>query len=141
MNVELSFHGAAGTVTGACFLLQHRRGRLLVDCGQFQGPKLLRDLNYRPLPFDPAAIGTLLLTHAHIDHSGLIPKLVRAGYRGPVLATRGTADLLEWLLPDAGAIQEAEVARLNRRNAQRGRPDVTPIYTRADAEACLARVQ
>lgn len=141
MNVDLTFHGAAGTVTGACFLLEHPNGRLLVDCGLFQGPKLLRELNYRPPPFAAEGIDALLLTHAHIDHSGLVPKLCRNGFRGPILATRGTADLLEWLLPDAGAIQESEVERLNRRNAPRGRPAVQPIYTREDAEACLTRIR
>lgn len=141
MTVSIKFCGAAGTVTGSCYLLTHPRGRVLVDCGLFQGPKTLRELNYGKLPFDPATIDAVLVTHAHIDHSGLLPKLCSAGYAGRIVATAETNALLEWLLPDSGAIQEGEVQRLNRRNARRGRPEVEPIYTRADAEAMLPRLQ
>ena len=138
MSVTVQFCGAARTVTGSCYLFQTRSGRLLVDCGLFQGPKTLKALNYSAFPFRPADIRAVLLTHAHIDHSGLLPKLVRAGFRGPILATRGTIDLCSYLLPDAGSIQESEVAMLNRRNTARGRAEVTPIYTQADALASLA---
>jgi metallo-beta-lactamase family protein len=117
------------------------RGELLVDCGMFQGPKSLRALNYRPFPFDPSRIAALLLTHAHIDHTGLFPKLALAGFRGRASATAATLDLLRWLLPDAGEIQENDVDRLNRRNAKRAEPPVTAIYTKADAEASLALIQ
>jgi metallo-beta-lactamase family protein len=137
MSVTIRFCGAARTVTGACFLFQSQSGRLLVDCGLFQGPKTLKALNYGAFPFRPTEIDTVLLTHAHIDHSGLLPKLVREGFRGKILATRGTLDLCSYLLPDAGSIQESEVATLNRRNAARGRSGVSPIYTQADAIACL----
>lgn len=140
MSITLAFHGAAGTVTGACFLIEHAKGRVLVDCGMFQGSKTLRELNYRAFPFDPAGIDAVLLTHAHIDHSGLIPKLTRLGYGGRVLATHGTRDLLAYMLPDSGALQESDVERLNRRNAQRGRDPVEPIYTRADAEQSLKQI-
>ncbi len=140
MTVTLSFFGAAGTVTGSCYLVEHDGGRLLVDCGMFQGSKTLRELNYGPFPFDPASIDQVLLTHAHIDHSGLVPKLVRLGYGGRVLCTEGTRDLLAYMLPDSGAIQEIDVERLNRRNAQRGRQPVEPIYTRAQAEAALKQI-
>lgn len=140
MTVSLNFCGAAGTVTGSCYLVHHPAGRFLVDCGLFQGSKTLRELNYGSFPFDPAKIDFVLLTHAHIDHSGLLPKLVKAGFAGRVVATAGTRDLLTFMLPDAGHIQESDVERLNRRNQQRGRPEVEPIYTQADAEACLARV-
>ena len=141
MTISLKFCGAAGTVTGSCYLLTHPRGRILIDCGLFQGPKTIRELNYGPLPFDPAKIDAVLVTHAHIDHSGLLPKLCAAGYAGRIVATAETNALLEWLLPDSGAIQEGEVQRLNQRNARRGRPEVEPIYTRADAEAMLPRLQ
>lgn len=137
MSVTIKFCGAARTVTGSCYLFQTQSGRLLVDCGMFQGPKTLKALNYSAFPFRPSEIYAVLLTHAHIDHSGLIPKLVREGFQGRILATRGTIDLCSYLLPDAGSIQESEVATLNRRNAARGRPEVTPIYTQADAIASL----
>ncbi len=137
MNVTVRFCGAARTVTGSCHLFQTGAGRLLVDCGLFQGPKTLKAINYSEFPFHPADIDTVLLTHAHIDHSGLLPKLVREGFRGRIWATRGTIDLCSYMLPDAGSIQESEVAMLNRRNAARGRAEVTPIYTQADAVASL----
>lgn len=141
MTLEVTMCGAAGMVTGSCYRVRHQHGVFLVDCGLFQGAKTVRELNYRPLPFlahEPAA---LLLTHAHIDHSGLIPKLVREGFRGPIFTTQGTADLLEPMLPDSAYIQESEVSRLNRRNHRRGLPPVTPIYTRADVDDALRLVQ
>ncbi len=141
MSVTIRFCGATHTVTGASYLLQTPFGRLLVDCGLFQGQKTLKELNYGAFPFRPADIDAVLLTHAHIDHSGLLPKLVREGFGGKLLATRGTIDLCSWMLPDAGSIQEAEVAALNRRNAARGRSEVTPIYTQADAVASMQSFQ
>jgi metallo-beta-lactamase family protein len=137
MSVIVRFCGATRTVTGSCYLFQARSGRFLVDCGLFQGSKTLKALNYGAFPFRPADIDTVLLTHAHIDHSGLLPKLVREGFRGRILATRGTIDLCSYLLPDAGSIQETEVATLNRRNVARGGSEVIPIYTQADAIASL----
>jgi metallo-beta-lactamase family protein len=141
MSVTLRFCGAARTVTGSCHLFETPVGRLLVDCGLFQGPKTLKELNYGAFPFAPADIDTVLLTHAHIDHSGLIPKLVRGGFSGRIWATRGTIDLCSYMLPDSGSIQESEVAALNRRNAARGRAAVAPIYTQADAVASLDAFQ
>jgi metallo-beta-lactamase family protein len=137
MSVTVQFCGAAHTVTGSCHLFRTKSGCLLVDCGLFQGQKTLKELNYGSFPFHPAEVDAVLLTHAHIDHSGLLPKLVREGFRGRILATRGTIDLCSYMLPDAGNIQESEVAALNRRNKARGRPEVTPIYTQADAIASL----
>jgi metallo-beta-lactamase family protein len=137
MTVRLSFHGAASTVTGSCFLVEHPNGRFLVDCGLFQGTKTIRELNYGTFPFNPAAVDFVLLTHAHIDHSGLLPKLARKGFKGPIFATEATIDLLRFMLPDSGHIQESEVDRLNARNRQRGRPLVEAIYTQRDAERCL----
>ncbi len=153
---ELFFHGAAETVTGSCYrvvLGRQRDGKaekkarggdgeaaafsFLVDCGLFQGTKTLAQLNYGPFPFDAKAVRFLLLTHAHIDHSGLIPKLARHGFKGPVYATAASRDLLGYMLPDSGHIQEMEVQLLNKRNRRRGRAAVQPIYTHADAEAAL----
>ncbi|MDE2603587.1 MAG: MBL fold metallo-hydrolase [Bradyrhizobium sp.] len=137
MSITVQFCGAARTVTGSCYLFSTPTGRLLVDCGLFQGPKILKALNYAPFPFHPKEIDAVLLTHAHIDHSGLLPKLKREGFSGPIMATRGTIDLCSYMLPDAGNIQEAEVAALNRRNTARGRDEVRPIYTQAHAVATL----
>jgi metallo-beta-lactamase family protein len=137
VSIAIQFCGAARTVTGSCYFFNTPTGRFLVDCGLFQGPKTLKALNYGAFPFRPADIDTVLLTHAHIDHSGLLPKLKREGFSGPILATRGTIDLCSYMLPDAGNIQETEVAALNRRSAARGHPGVTPIYTQADAITTL----
>jgi metallo-beta-lactamase family protein len=138
--ISLHIHGAAGTVTGSSYRLVTEQGELLVDCGMFQGPKSLRSLNYRRFPFDASAIAATLLTHAHIDHTGLFPKLALAGFRGRAWTSEATRDLLRWLLPDAGAIQEHDVERLNRRNSRRAEAPVTPIYTRADAESSLVQL-
>lgn len=137
MAVELTFHGAAGCVTGFCARLRTERASVLVDCGMFQGSKTLKALNYEPFPFDARDIDAVLLTHAHIDHSGLLPKLMRAGFKGPILATSGARELCEVMLPDAGDIQESEVRQLNRRNQRRGRDPVEPIYTVRDAHRTL----
>ncbi|MHB2169037.1 MBL fold metallo-hydrolase [Alsobacter sp. R-9] len=135
---RLSFHGAALGVTGSCFELETGDARILVDCGLFQGSKTEKELNYRALPFPPRSIQAVLLTHAHIDHSGLLPRLAREGFAGTILATPATKDLCSVMLPDSGHIQEIEVEQLNRRSARRGGAKaVEPIYTAEDAEACM----
>ena len=141
MALNLTFHGAAECVTGFSALLRGDGFSLLVDCGMFQGTKTLKALNYEPFPFDVAAIDAVLLTHAHIDHSGMLPKLMKAGYRGPIYATAPTRDLCEVMLADSGEIQEGEVAALNRRNEQRGRPRVAPVYTARDAKRTMAQFE
>ncbi|GAB4169030.1 MAG: MBL fold metallo-hydrolase [Wenzhouxiangellaceae bacterium] len=134
---RLQFLGAAGTVTGSRFLLEFRGRRVLVDCGLFQGYKQLRLRNWRPLPFDPGRLDAVLLTHAHLDHSGYLPLLVKQGFAGPVLTTAATMDLARYLLPDSGFLQEKDAEFANRHGFSRHRP-ARPLYTRADAEACLS---
>ena len=140
MTPEIMFCGAARTVTGSCFLIRHAGGVFLVDCGMFQGSKTLKALNYDPFPFEPAEVDFVLLTHAHIDHSGLAPRLIKEGFAGPIHATEGTRDLLSFMWPDSGHIHESEVRTLNRRQEQRGKPTVEPIYTAADGDAAIARL-
>lgn len=137
MALSLSFHGAAECVTGFCARLSGDGFDILIDCGMFQGPKTLKALNYEPFPFDVEVIDAVLLTHAHIDHSGMLPKLMKAGYRGPIYATAPARDLCEVMLADSGEIQESEVAFLNRRNQHRGRPLVEPVYTARDAKRTM----
>lgn len=133
----LAFHGAAQTVTGSCYELTQGRSRIIVDCGLFQGPRTLESLNREPLAFDPRAIDALILTHAHIDHSGLVPRLAAENFRRPIYCTRGTADLLGHMLPDAGRIQEYEAERRNRRPDRQDEEPIEPLYTEADAiRAC-----
>ena len=137
MTLKLSFHGAARTVTGSCYLLETDQVRVLIDCGMFQGSRTMSELNYRPFPFDPKTIDAMLLTHAHIDHTGVIPKLTKHGYAGKIHCTRGTVDLCQIMLPDSGFIQESDVRNLNERNARKGLPAVEPIYTLEDAMAAI----
>lgn len=137
MSVTLIFHGAAGTVTGSCYRVVHPGGQFLVDCGMFQGNKTVRELNLKPLPFDPSQLDFTLLTHAHIDHAGLLPKLTRHGYDKPILMTEPTAGLLEYLLPDSAGIQESEAERESRKRGRRGDEPVDPVYTLEDANAVL----
>ena len=137
MTVTLHFHGAAGTVTGSCYRVVHPGGQFLVDCGLFQGNKSVRDLNLKPTPFDPRAIDFLLLTHAHIDHAGLLPKLYRERWRGPMWMTEPTSGLLEYLLPDSAGIQESEAERETTKRGRRGDEPAKPLYTMEDAEEAL----
>ena len=138
---KVTFHGAARCVTGSCFRLQTAAGEVLIDCGLFQGAKTEKELNYRPFPFRARRIGAVILSHAHIDHAGLLPKLVRAGFAGPIHATQATADLAGVMLPDSAHIQDIEVEQLNRRNAHRHRDPVEPIYSAEDARDCLSLFQ
>lgn len=135
---RLTFHGAARAVTGSCFRLETDGGTLLVDCGMFQGPKTEKELNYRAFPFTPAGISAVILTHAHIDHSGLLPKLVRDGFSGAIHATAATVDLAAVMLPDSAHIQAVEVTQLNRRKARWHDDPVEPIYDGADVERTMA---
>ncbi|WP_298232127.1 MBL fold metallo-hydrolase [uncultured Azohydromonas sp.] len=134
--MRLTFLGAAGTVTGSKYLVEHRGRKLLVDCGLFQGWKALRELNWEPLPFRARDIDAVLLTHAHLDHSGALPLLVRQGFTGPVLATPATADVCRLLLPDCAHIQEEDAAFANRHHTSKHHP-AQPLYTMDDAQRAL----
>ena len=138
--MNLTFLGAAGTVTGSRYLLETGGSKVLVDCGLFQGLKQLRLRNWAPLPFSPADIEAVVLTHAHLDHSGYLPLLVKSGFRGPVYCTAATAELCGILLPDSGHLQEQEADRANRYGYSKHTPAL-PLYTRADAERCLAQLE
>jgi metallo-beta-lactamase family protein len=133
----LTVHGAARTVTGSCYEVAFAGRRLLVDCGLFQGPRSLEALNREPFAFDPRKIDAVLLTHAHMDHCGLLPRLVAEGFVGAIWGTAGTADLLGVMLPDAARIQEQDAARRNRRADRADEPPVKPLYTSDDAEAAI----
>ena len=138
---SITFCGAAGTVTGSCSYVETDFGDFLVDCGLFQGNKTTRELNEAEFPFDPAKAKFLLLTHAHIDHSGLLPKLVRAGFRGPIYGTPPTVDLLEFMLPDSAYIQESNAERKNRDLARRGLTLCEPVYSIEDAKQALKQLK
>jgi len=138
---QITFYGAAGTVTGSCSMVTTGSTSFLVDCGLYQGNRTVRELNFQPFPFDVRSLEFVLLTHAHIDHSGLLPKLVKAGFDGPIYATSATADLLEFMLPDSAWIQESNAERHNRKRARRNQPPVEPVYTREDAGRTLQLIQ
>lgn len=133
----LKFCGAAGTVTGSCSLIQTDAGDFLVDCGMFQGNRTTQDLNYQPFPFDAGQVKFVILTHAHIDHSGLLPKLYTSGFRGSIYCTEATRDLLGFMLRDSAYIQESNSERVNKKRERRGQSPVEPIYTIKDAEATI----
>jgi metallo-beta-lactamase family protein len=138
--MQLQFLGAVGTVTGSKYLVRHRGAALLVDCGLFQGYKQLRLRNWAALPLQPAELGAVVLTHAHLDHSGWLPLLVKQGFRGPVYCHPATADLCRVLLTDSGGLQEEQADFANRHGLSRHVPAL-PLYTRADAERCLAQLE
>jgi metallo-beta-lactamase family protein len=139
LSAHLSFLGGAGTVTGSKFLLEANGGRLLVDCGLFQGLKALRLKNWAAFPVDPKAIDAVLLTHAHLDHSGYLPLLIKNGFAGPVFCTRSTADLCAILLSDSAHLQEKDADFANRHGFSRHQPAL-PLYKLADAEHALTRL-
>ncbi|MBN1334665.1 MAG: MBL fold metallo-hydrolase [Deltaproteobacteria bacterium] len=135
--MRLSFHGAAGTVTGSRHLLTHGGRRTLVDAGMFQGLKALRLRNWDPPAFNPRAVDTVLLTHCHIDHIGILPRLVKQGFDGPVRCTPATVELAGLLLRDSARLQEEDAAYANRHGYSRHAP-ARPLFDQADAEAALS---
>ncbi len=137
---SIRFLGAAGTVTGSRFLVEAGGARVLVDAGLFQGPKELRLRNRAPWPVDPASLTAVVLTHAHVDHTGALPLLVRQGFAGPVHATPATRDLLGLLLPDSGRLQEEEARWANQRGYSKHAPHAEPLYSEEDALRALPRL-
>jgi metallo-beta-lactamase family protein len=140
MKTRLTFLGAVGTVTGSKYLLEIADRKYLIDCGLFQGLKQLRQRNWSALPVNPADIDAVLLTHAHIDHSGYLPLLVKNGFRGPILATAPTCDLCNILLPDSGHLQERDADFANRHGFSKHKP-AKPLYTQQDAEDALKQFE
>jgi metallo-beta-lactamase family protein len=138
--MELSFLGATGTVTGSRYLVRQGDSQLLIDCGLFQGYKQLRLKNWAPPTFDPRSINAVLLTHAHLDHSGYLPLLVKLGFRGKIFCTRATYETCRILLPDSGFLQE-EQARFDNRHSYSKHKPALPLYTEEDAEHCLERFE
>jgi metallo-beta-lactamase family protein len=139
-EMKIRFLGATTTVTGSCHLITTNSHKLLLDCGLFQGNKEIERLNEEEFDFDPSEIEFLILSHAHIDHSGRIPLLVKRGFKGKIYCTDATADLLEVMLKDSASIQERETEWKNRKNQRSGKPLVEPLYTMKDAEEALKYV-
>ena len=137
---RLTFLGAARTVTGSQYLLAAGDSRLMVDCGMFQGERAVRERNWAPPVSDPALVRWLVLTHAHLDHTGRVPRLVKQGFRGPIYCTPASRELAEVLLKDAAHLQEEDAAYLNRKGLTRHKPAL-PLFDAADVEACLERFE
>lgn len=137
---SITFYGGVGTVTGSKYLLENEGRRVLVDCGLFQGLRELRERNWQDPPFDPLSIDAVIITHAHIDHTGWLPRLVKLGYKGPIFTSKASADLLKILLPDSGRLQEEEADYRNRHELTRHSPAL-PLYDEDDARAALELVR
>ncbi len=136
--MKITFLGAAKTVTGSCYLVETKSCKFLVDCGMFQGHSKEITLNQEPFPFDVSELSFILLTHAHIDHSGRIPKIYKDGFEGTVYATKATCDLCSIMLPDSGHIQEMEADWINRKRERAGKHSIEPLYTYQDAIDCIS---
>ncbi len=140
MNASISFHGAAETVTGSKHLLEVNGKKILIDCGLFQGARETRAFNWEPFTFDPTELDAVIVTHAHVDHIGLLPKLVREGYKGPIYATAGTMGICKFSLPDSGRLQEEDARHHNKHRTSRHEPAL-PLYTEEDAYAVLMLIR
>ncbi len=137
--MDVQFWGAARTVTGSMHLLTVNGARILLDCGLYQGKRKESFERNRQLPFDPKGVDVMVLSHAHIDHSGNIPNLVKSGYNGPIYCTFATRDLCAAMLRDSGHIQEMDALYVNKKRARKGEPPIEPIYTQEDAVNCLGQ--
>jgi metallo-beta-lactamase family protein len=138
----ITFHGAAQEVTGSCHLLEGPGiGRVLLDCGMHQGGDAVERIQDEEFPFEPASIDAVVLSHAHLDHSGMLPRLYHEGFTGPVICTSATAELLDIMLNDSVGLYLRDLERTNIRNARRGRPELEPIYTQDDVEAVLKQCE
>ena len=135
--MDIQFYGAAKMVTGSNYLVKTEKYNILVDCGMFQGNEEMEKLNYNDFPYNPSEIDFLILTHAHIDHSGRIPKLVKDGFRGRIITTNATYDLCKIMLKDSAKIQESDVEWENRKRQRAGKKTIEPLYTMKDAENSL----
>jgi metallo-beta-lactamase family protein len=140
MPISLSFLGAAGTVTGSKYLLRTADGQIMIDCGLFQGLKQLRLKNWTPLPIKLDTLDAVVLTHAHLDHSGFLPSIVKSGYGGPIHCSPATLDICKILLPDSGHLQEMDAEFANRHGFSKHKPAM-PLYTSKDAQTCLEQFQ
>lgn len=140
MTLSLTSLGGAGTVTGSKHLIETGGRRLLVDCGLFQGIKMLRERNWAPFPINPKSVDAIILTHAHLDHSGYLPKLVREGFDGPIYCSEATADLCDILLKDSAHIAEKDAEYANRKHSTKHKPAL-PLYTMHDAERALKQLR
>jgi metallo-beta-lactamase family protein len=139
--MKIKFHGAARTVTGSMHLLEINGSRILLECGLFQGKRKETYERNRFFPFDPSKLDAVLLSHAHIDHSGNLPNLVKQGYDGKITATRATTHLVKLMLRDSGHIQETDIAYANKKRAKKGLPPMEPLYTLEDAEKVAGHFQ
>src|SRR6185503_2441001 len=137
MSMRVRFLGAAGEVTGSCHLLEWEGRRVLLDCGLFQGGAEQEARNHQPFPFDPASIDAVILSHAHLDHSGRLPALVRQGFKGPIYTHAATRDLARILLMDAAELARKDAERAERRNHRHGAGAPEPLYGPRDVERCL----
>lgn len=136
-TIQLTFLGEATTVSGSSYLLESNGHKVLVDCGLFQGVKTIEALNHRPFPYNPAELDSVLLTHAHIHHSGLLPKLIKEGFKKNIYVTKATAELCYLLLPSYAHNREFATQTTNRRSRPAEIMPVQPLYTVDDAQACL----